>query len=76
MRGLTRRSLAEIRSPDTTDDSIRLPKIGKRKVMAIKLNMILSEAGLNLADVRLLRHKDQRAISSLGTVLIFFLKTN
>jgi hypothetical protein len=44
--------------------------------MAIKLNMILSEAGLNLADVRLLRHKDQRAISSLGTVLIFFLKTN
>lgn len=29
--------------------------------MAMKLNIILSGAGLNLADVRLLRHKDKRA---------------
>ena len=30
--------------------------------MALRLNMILCDTGLNLADVRLLRHKDKRAI--------------
>ena len=30
--------------------------------MAIKLNTILTEAGLNVVAVRLLRHKDKRAL--------------
>ena len=42
-----------------------MPVVRQKKekgiAVGISLNMIFHEAGLNLADVRLLRHKDKRA---------------